>query len=259
MKILLAIILLASAVYFGNDFYADYQNKLQAPQQALIKMEQEQKILDATVSQKDITALNLFIQQNPQSVLIEKAIYERNRLAYKQAIASNNPKQIRNFINNYPKSQLVDSAQQHLLRLQQVLTQELIADETTKSQPDRALKQPYQKKSREKLSQQSLYVQKKSAPDKPAPDSSDRVTRALAIYQKMRKKEQQADQQKRAAQQHREADQTRCFEIRDQLKQFKRNTRWFELDDKGNRVFIEKDQVAQRQNKMQSFYDQNCK
>lgn len=226
-------------VYLGYEKYSEYAQQQDIEKQKVSALAQEHQQFEAALSSQNVSTLNQFIQLNSESTFKEKAIFERDRLAYKLAIATDNPKHIKNYISNYPDSQWADSAGQYLLKIK---SQQEVEQKT--QQLD--LMRIQQQKEREIKKQASLEA------------TRDRVNRALSIYQKQRQKQETLENQNKVAEQKRQQDEYKCNKIKDQLKHYKTNTRWYSLDEKGERVFIDKAQVEAMKAKQQKMYNDHC-
>ena len=95
-------------------------------------------------------------------------------------------------------------------------------------------------------------------PKKSTSDARDRVTRALSIYSKINKQRSeeavlQREKREQIAQLERE-----CNQMKDQLRQFKHNIRWYQLDDQGNRVYMKKDDVKKQKQVLRDSIQQHC-
>lgn len=239
MNKLILIMVVATLAYLGYDKYSEYTLQQDIEQQKVAALAQESQQFEAALKSQDVSTLNQFIQQHAESTFKDKAIFERDRLAYKLAIATDNPKQIINYISNYPTSQWADSAEQYLLKI--------------KSQ--QAIDQKSQQLDLMRIQQQKEREIKKQANLETA---RDRVNRALSIYQNQRQKQETLEYQNKVAEQKRKQDEYKCNKIKDQLKHYKTNTRWYSLDEKGERVFIDKTEVEAMKAKQQKMYDDHC-
>lgn len=250
---LILIATLGTLLYLGYEQYDTLRQQQLNQEQARQKYQQEKEALDLARATNKLTPLNQFIQQNPESDWLETAVYYRDRLVMQIAVDSGNTETLAQFILNNPNSEWKNHARQQLKKLKR-------EQEIEKSRQLAIIKKQNEELSKRKRStvnsKKTIHSgqSKKSKRD----DSAERVQRALSIYQKINKQKQRDASQEKKQQQRNAEFSRRCNKLKDELKQFKMRTRWYQLDEKGNRVFIDKATVAKRKKDMQADYDRYC-
>lgn len=263
MKILAILIMLAAVTALGYYQYTAHQQQV-ALEQSVARLEQEKAALEAAKAQNSITALNQFIKQYPDSNWLHKALFERDKLAYHQAVKNNSISDVENFLASYPQSQWLAQAQSRLQRLQQEQKLKLDLDKKqARLEQQRKQIQLQQKQAaipEAEQDQEVLVVQNKSTQQKSKNSLSgtDRVNRALSIYQKQRQQEQAIVDKQQQSRAQEEKLRQYCLSLKDQITQYKSRVRWYDLDNSGKRVFLSKQQVASNKQKLEQLYRERC-
>ena len=267
MRLLLIVAVVAALAIFGYQEYSQRQQAAATLEQEQQRFQQDKAALEAAQASNDLLALNQFIIDHPESAWLERAIFYRDQLAYRLAVDENTIQAMDNFITAYPTSQWRSQAEQRITRLQREHEQRqererkeaLLAGQRRNLQ-QRGTSTPGKATDSGKRTASSYSLNSGNQPSQRQNKSStDRVTRALAIYQKQRDQEKKAryNQQQQRAREDEIAQ--RCHQIRDQLKQYeRRNVRWYELDTQGERTFLSKQQVAADKLKLESQYREYC-
>jgi len=253
------IIVLGTLAVLGYQQYEKQRQQQVLLEQANLIHQQDKAALDAARASNELAPLEQFIYERPNSAWLETAEYYRDKLILQQAIDSADVRQLHRYIKKYPQSPWLNTAQQHIKKLQRekenkLIQQRIQADNT----PDYLAKPevPAPKRtSTQTLTAAPAKIEKKKRND----DPNERIQRALSIYQKINKQQQREQDQAKQQRQREEKLLSQCNRLKDQLKQFKPRMRWYELDEQGNRVFIDKATVAKRKQAMQDDYNRYCK
>ena len=179
-------------------------------------------------------------------------MYYRDKLVLQRAVKSRDPRRLERYIRNYPDSEWINQARQHLAKLER---------EQENARIQKRIQARTQKAKSETSSAQitnNTHNLASSSNNKPSLDSNERVKRALSIYQKMDKQKQREQSALREKRQREEKLARECNRIRDQLKQFKGRTRWYRLDEQGKRVFLSKENVQQTKHSLEQDYNRHC-
>ncbi len=255
-KLGLTVVFIAIALP-GYYAYSQYQQQI-ALQQAVERLQQEQQELQKAQQSNSITELNRFIKDHPQSDWIERAIYERDKLAYHQAIETNQVKALEAFIAEYADSQWLPQASNRLQRLKQ--EQKLLAEMELKQQQLDIQRQQIAKQQQQQQAEAQQQAEEMQAPKQISTGLSgrDRVARALAIYEKQRQQQQQVNNEQLKQQQKDEKLQQKCIRVKDQITQYEQRVRWYDLDKNGKRIYLSKQEVAQKKQQLQQQYQEYC-
>ncbi len=217
---------------------------------------QDKQFIEDARQRKDIAALETFIRDNPQSGWREVAIFYRDEFAYREATAKGDAKSLEQYIRRYPDSQWKTFAEQ---RLEQIRREE-------KAQQDRLQRQrkltgkptPIPGSSGSVATEQPATQAIFEAP-KPASDARERVQRALSIYEQQREEKKFDEYQQKQRQKAEQERKRNCIRMRDQLKQFNSNIRWYQLDAEGKRVFLDEQQVDAKRRETENYLKRNCR
>lgn len=251
-KLLLTIILIV-LLFVEYQKYDHFQQQQLKQEQALLNYQQEKKALDKARATNELESLIQFIHQYPESVWMNTAVYYRDRLIMQKAIDSRQANNLTQFIQNYPDSSWKNHAQHQLTRL----NTELEAEEARRqAEIKRKQTELTTRKIADTDSKKIYPITKTKKPKNDDPNA--RVQRALSIYKKANEQKQKEAAQKKKQQQQTAELTRRCNKTKDQLKQFKTRTRWYNLDEQGNRVYVDKAIVEQRKKDMQANYERYC-
>ena len=219
---------------------------------------QDKQLIEEARQRKDIAALETFIRDNPQSGWREVAIFYRDEFAYREATAKGDAKSLEQYIRRYPDSQWKTFAEQ---RLEQIRREEKARQERLQRQRKLAGKPVPLPGSNGSVSapgqpaSQAIF----EAPGTAAPDARERVQRALSIYEQQREEKKFDEYQQKQRQKAEQERKRNCIRMRDQLKQFDTNIRWYQLDAEGKRVFLDEQQVAKRRRETENYLKRNCR
>ena len=263
---LVSIIILSVLLFLGYQYYENLKQQSELELQRE-NYEQEKQVLEKARATKSPRPLSEFIQQYPDSVWLDSAIYYRDKYAVQQLIKSGDTQKLQDFINNNPSSEWVASARQHLVKLVREQENRAIQQRILNNQPKVDLseikipsltdlentEQPETETETEKVEQ--------PAPVKKANrnDPAERVKRALSIYQKMGKQQIRSDVDRQKQQAEEEKRIQACNRLKDQLKELsRRGTRWYKLDESGNRVYMRKEAVALKKKEVKTLIEEKC-
>jgi len=253
MKNLIIFAVLATLIFLGYQKYDDYQQAIQLQQQTVAIFERDKQALQEARNSKDPKALFRFIHQHPDSDWLDSAQYYLEKQLVENALDKKDLHALKSFIQNYPQSEWKQYAlghQQKLIQQQEELQAAALEQATNAAASRKPDTSPVQLEQKSPL--QPKHIKQKNN------DAQDRVSRALSIYQKINhqksKQQQQVTQQR---QQQAEINQ-RCNKLKDQLKQFRSNVRWYELDDQGKRVYMDKQTVKHRKKEIQDDIKNYC-
>ncbi len=218
----------------------------------------DKQYIDDARARKDLAALEVFIRQNPNSNWRQVAVFYRDEFAYQKAVAEGSMESLERYIRQYPQSQWNTFARQ---RLEQIRRERKAEQDRRDRQRKLAGKPvPTVVDGAAPAAQENAPAQAViDAPARTATDARERVQRALSIYQQQREQKQyesrQQLQKKRAEQQR----QRNCQVMRDQLRQFDSNIRWYRLDAQGQRVFLDEQAVAAKRRETENYLKRNCR
>ena len=218
---------------------------------------QDKQFIKDARQRKDIAALESFIRDNPQSGWREVAIFYRDEFAYRQATARGDAKSLEQYIRQYPDSQWRTFAEQ---RLDQIRREEKARQDRLQRQrklTGKPLPLPGDRGSGTAAEQPAQAVIE--TPRKKTPDARERVQRALSIYEQQRKEKKFDEHQQKQRQKAEQERKRNCIRMRDQLKQFDSNIRWYRLDAEGKRVFLDEQQVAAKRRETENYLKRNCR
>lgn len=237
----------------GYQQYSKNQLMLIAQEQEGIDYRQEKKALDLARSSNDPEAIRAFIQQYPGSVWLDIAYYQHDRLVVQDAINAKDTSKLNRFIHQNRHSQWRQHAEHYLKKFNRVRDEEQEKKTSQLSQQNAeqtigGIPRPVQNKVTH-----TTKIKKSSNND-----SRDRVNRALSIYQKMSNQKQLKVRQQKKQQLNEEKQVHHCNTMKDQLKQYSRRIRWYELDNQGNRIFLNKEEVNRRKQTTQNNYNKYC-
>lgn len=254
-KLILLIMVGTTGVlaFMGYQQYSENQRMVLAHEQERITYQQEKKALDRARSSNDPVEINAFIQQHPDSVWLDIAHYHHDRLVVQNAIDAKDTTKLKQFIHHKQHSQWRQHAEHYLKKFSRERNVELakkknLQTETPAELTIRKTPLPAQKKT-----SQAKKIKKASSDD-----ARDRVNRALAIYKKMDNQKQIQLRQQKKQQQNDQKRSRNCNRMKDQLIQYTKRIRWYELDGQGNRVFLKKEEVNKRKQAAQNDYDKYC-
>lgn len=258
---LVFIITLSILLVLGYQQYDSIQQQAEDELQRK-KYEQQKLALEKARATKSPQALNEFIQQHPDSAWLDTAVYYRDKYAVQRLIKSGDIQKLQGFIDTNADSEWVTSARQHIIKIQREQENRKIRQRVLSNQPKIDLSQtdiPLITEVNTLPTLQVDKVEKKKAVKKPnRNDATERVKRALSIYQKMGKPQIRKDEERKKQQQEDEKRLQACNRMKDQLSQFNRRTRWYKLDDSGKRVFMSKQAVALKKKEIRSNYNEHC-
>jgi len=220
---------------------------------------QQKQLIEQARERQDIAALDAFIRDNPDSGWRDVAIFYRDEFAYRQAVAKGDQKSLEQYIRQYPESQWRNFAEQRLeqikreeqARRDRQARQNKLAGKTLPLTGASATSPP--------MAEQPAARALTSPPESPSPDPRARVQRALSIYEQQREQKQFNEQQLQLRKQAEQERQRHCLQLRDQLKQFDSNIRWYELDAKGNRVFLDEQQLQAKRQETENYLKRHCR
>ncbi len=222
----------------------------------------EKQLIDEARKHKDIAALNAFIRNHPDSEWIDTATFYRDQFAYHKAMEKGDQSSLKRFLKDYPASQWAGFARDQLEQLQREkearlarlkrkqllkgktssdklgvdMTQDTVIDNT--ELPARALIEP--------------------PPARSSLSARERIQRALSIYEKQRddeefrKRQQQREQEKRQQQQN-------CAQMRQQLASFKKQFRWYRINEQGEKIFLSEQEIKQKARETKNYLRKNCR
>lgn len=258
-----AIAVLGTLAILAYQHFDEKREQQQLLEQANRVHQQDKAALDAARATEELAPLEQFIFDRPDSPWLDTAIYYRDRLILQKAVDSRDVRQLNRYIKNHPDSQWLNTARQHIKRLQRERENREIQQRIQAENVPDYLTRPAAKKTTRTVSEPTAkpVSQARSQPSsQEAPvDPNERIKRALSIYQKINKQQQRERDQARTQREQQEKLLAQCNRLQDRLKQFKPRTRWYELDENGNRVFIDKQTVQQRKQAMQQDYDRHCR
>jgi hypothetical protein len=219
---------------------------------------QQKQLIDQARERKDIAALEAFIRENPDSGWRDVAIFYRDEFAYRQAVAKGDPKSLEQYILLYPQSQWRSFAEQRLEQFRREEQARLSRIERQRKLAGKPLPLPAagaQAPIPEQPASQAII-----SPPKPlSPDPRERVQRALSIYQQQREQKQFDARQQQQRKQAEQEQQRNCMRLRDQLRQFDSNIRWYQLDADGKRVFLDEQQVRAKRRETENYLKRHCR
>ncbi len=258
MKTLIFIIVLATLGFMGYQHYSKQQELLQQQQQALEKYERDKKALEQARSTKDPKAIQNFIYQYPNSAWINTARYYLEKQILDNAIKARNINALQRFTETYPNSVWKQSAIDYEKKIRIENRNKL-----TESKPTSEPTHERVNKTRKTINTPVMFDQQPSpsqtnATKQAKDDAMDRVNRALSIYQKINKEKSKQVQKQQQQRQQLAQREKRCNKLRDQLKQFRSNVRWYELNEDGERVYLDKKTVKANQQSIQNDIKQYC-
>lgn len=255
-------VVLSILLYLGYQQYNNLQQQAESEQASKI-FELEKQALEKARATKSPQPLSDFIQQHPDSPWLDTAIYYRDKYTVQQLVKSRDTHKLQGFINNNQGSESLVFARQSLLKIerekenrkiqQRILNNQSVVDLTQQKIP-----------SLTELNKPETPEPIKVVPAKPVKkkpnrnDSAERVKRALQIYQKMDKPNIRREEDRKKQQQEDAKRVKACNALKDQMSQFNRRTRWYQLDDTGKRVFMSKQAVALKKKEIKNTIKENC-
>lgn len=256
VKTFFLILLVAALGFFGYKQYSVQQAEKLEQQQALERYERDKLAFEAARDSKNPKILFRFIHENPDSAWKDTAQYHLEKQLVEDAVKAQNGQALKSFIKNYPKSEWTRNAKRQLQYLQRIerqrVQQQQQADEVPVLNQRAAQKSP----AKPLAKQQRVSSSKKATPRND--DARERVNRALSIYSKVNKQKSKQAEQQKLKREEQEKVARLCVEMKDQLKQFRSNIRWYELDDQGNRVYMDKETVKRQKQNLQDNVEQYC-
>ncbi len=255
MKTLIVTILATALVYFGYQQYTSQQQEKLQQEHKLAQSKRDKQAFDKAKDSGDPKLLFRFIHENPDSAWLETAQYHLEKLLVENAIAKRNIQALEGFIRNYPKSDWTLIAKRHLTQFEYDQKQQItpldnnepVLEQRKDSKPNPG--DPIRIEQRVGTTQSTSNNRN---------DARERVNRALSIYSKVNKQKTKQLEQQKLKREEEEKIARLCIEMKDQLKQFRSNVRWYELDEQGNRVYIDKDTVSQQKQTIQENIQQYC-
>lgn len=243
------------AILAYQHYAAKQQQQLQLEQENLIH-QQDKAALDVARATNTLVALEQFIFEHPQSPWLETAVYYREKMKLQQVVDSGDIRKLQRYVKNNPDSEWLNIARKHIKKLQREqenkeIQRRIQADNT----PEYLVPKTRQ---REAKANHTSQIRTQEVKKKPVDNPNERIQRALSIYQNINKQQRREQDKARDQRQREEKLLSQCNRLKDQLKQFKPRTRWYELDKQGNRVFIDKDTMKQRKQAMQDDYNRYC-
>jgi hypothetical protein len=268
MKKIITPVLLALIVIVGFIAYPDFQQYLQT-QQSRQQFEQEKTSLQAAIDKQSVSAIDRFIADHPASDWLAKARFERDKLTYQQAVESDKISNLEQFIAEYPQSTWISQAKNRLQRLRQ--EKKLLAEiEQKQKKLDAQREQLAQQQSRNKdevieetttpaPATDSVKVES-TAPSRPASgiSATERVNRALSIYQQQRQQEQQVIEQRKQEQLKEEQKKRECAALKAENDKFRYNFNYYDLNGDGKKTYMTKHQIIMKKKELQAKYDEMC-
>jgi hypothetical protein len=252
VKFLILISIFSTLAYLGYQHYSEQQELIQQQQQALEIYNRDKIALDVARESKDPKALYRFIHQNPDSAWRKSAQYYLEKQLVNDAVNDNNIIALKGFIRNYPDSEWKQYATDYKDKLLQQQKQKLVQETKISTNVQIEASQTTA------LTKQRTSISSIKPVTKKTDDARDRVNRALSIYSKINKKKSIEAERQQKERQHLAEIEQRCNKMQDQMKQFRKNVRWYELDAEGKRVYMDKESVKQQKKAMQDDFNQYC-
>jgi hypothetical protein len=254
---------LGIALIVGYQQYSHYQQQ-SAQARDLKDYEMGKQALENARVTKSPQPLDQFIRQHPDSDWVDTAVYYRDKFALQQIVETRDTAKLKQFIKHNSDSEWQASAQQHLIKIQREQENREIQQRILNNQPEMEISGNIPSLDAAPSSTPAQSVQTKtparSTNTTSRNESAERVRRALSIYQTMSKPNIAQNEMRKKQQQQEERRLRACNRLKDQLVQFKksRRTRWYDLDDTGERVYMSKPAVAQRKKEIRSQIERNC-
>ncbi len=196
------------------------------------------------LQQKSISLFNEFIQQRPDTVWMENALYYRDKLALDFAKSEGTEEALNNFLEDYPGSAWVDNALYHRDKLARpgknnasfVNSHEAVPIDTNLESEGRNHQPAEQSLSTEQL----------------------RVQKALAIYEQINKEKRLASVNAEKIRRKEEKKKRDCIVMHDRLRSFDERKRWYNLNDQGNRVYLSDEEVNRSKLTYGAMVERKC-
>lgn len=179
-----------------------------------------------------VAGFESFLQRYPQSKFSEQVIYARDKLIFRKAQRDSSPKSVSEFLQNYPTSPWRAEAERALA----------IRDGSFSANSDT----PTPRKSR--------YQTPIDSND----SDNDRVLKALNTYSERRQQKEKAKHDKQEEEKKIAAKQRKCQKMKDQIDIYEEGRRWYNLDNSGERIFLDDQQTEQLGKYYRNSYQQEC-
>lgn len=254
MKTIFLILLVSALVIFTYRQYDEHNQQQIAAQKAHELYVQEKKAFEKAKNSRDIEQLNDFIRTYPNSDWVEIAYYHRDKLIVNKAVELKNEKRLQNFVQQNPNSQWKQYATQYIKKFKRIHEN----NEMLKAQ--QLAKEKLEKKNLTNSTPAQYSSTQNKEPTARADSARERVNRALSIYNKINKqKSREADKLNEQQQKQARVDRD-CHKLKNQLEDYKqKRVRWYTLDKQGKRVYMSKQQIANRKKAIEQDMSDYCR
>ena len=258
----LALLLLLTTLLLGWFLLQDRSRSMQTETASVPPSRDKQRIEEARKN-RDITALNAFIRTHPDSEWLDTAIFYRDQFAYSEAMAKGDQNSLKRYLQDYPASQWTGFVEQQLEQLQREeearqarqQRKQLLGGKTDPAQLPIDSAPKISSGDRVNSPAQALV-------EPPQPRTSlsarERIQRALSIYEKQRAEKEFSEYQQQQRELEKKQQQRNCSRMRRQLAEFKKRFRWYRIDEQGEKIFLNAEEIEQKRQETETYLKRNC-
>jgi len=224
----------------------------------------EKRLIDEARKSKDIAALNEFIRKHPDSEWLETARFYRDQFAYREAMEKGDRNSLKRYLQDHPDSQWAGFVQQQLEQLQREEDAKQARLERKrllrgKSGAGTLPINPAAEKSATDTAESPSQALVEPAPAPSPLSARERIQRALSIYEKQRAEKEFGEYQQRQREMEKKQQQRNCSRMRRQLAAFRKRFRWYRIDEQGEKVFLDAEEIAQKRRETEIYLKRNCR
>jgi hypothetical protein len=224
----------------------------------------DKQALDNAKSAGTVAAVDNFIQQHPNSAWLDNATYYRDKQALDDAKSKGTVDAIDDFIQQYPTSVWLNNAIH--TRDKKVYNHAKKAgtraefEDFLRKYPDSKWKQKVEKKLTALSKKESMHIPdgKQTAKKHMLLSSNERVSRALAIHEAINKENSKKAAKKELQLAKLQKQKSRCYVLKDKVRQYGERRLWYALGDTGNRTYLTDEEVAEKRRDIESDFAEKC-
>jgi len=224
----------------------------------------DKQALDDAKSTGTVAAVDNFIQQHPNSAWLDNAVYYRDKQALDDAKSKGTVDAIDNFIQQYSNSAWLNNAihtrDKKVYNHTKKTGTRAAFEEFLSQYPDSKWKPKVEKKlaALSKKNSTNIPDSKQTAKKQMLLSSNERVSRALAIHEAINKENAKKAAKKEIQLAKLQKQKSRCYVLKDKVRQYGERRLWYALDDTGNRTYLTDEEVAEKRSDIESNFAEKC-